>query len=255
MKKTQKAFTLIELLVVIAIIGILASMLLPALGKAKARANRIKCTSTLKQISSALKNFAGENGDHMPWHVTGTDGVTPYYSVHQIFDKRVNRGSGPFLANDLGTPKILLSPCDPRCKAENDRWTTFNDAYRWQGISYGVCHGGDELSPPTILGLPRNGRTGGGAGSYYYPSQGRRRGSPYNNGRLIGRIQGSWHANTSQQVGMAGLQGSQGQLSKSDGSAAQMNNTAYGRARTQHDRVRDGLNPEHGNQNVSALRF
>ena len=57
-KSTQKGFTLIELLVVIAIIGILASMLLPTLAKAKKKANRIKCTSGQSQIAKAFIGYS-----------------------------------------------------------------------------------------------------------------------------------------------------------------------------------------------------
>ena len=122
LRKKIGAFTLIELLVVIAIIAILAALLLPALARAKAKAQRISCTNNLKQVGLSFRTWAIDNDGNMPMAVSyamGGDsddvGVRAVLATQKTSATAGSRGvSMMFLcmSNELSTPKILYCPSE-----------------------------------------------------------------------------------------------------------------------------------------------
>lgn len=129
----MKAFTLIELLVVIAIIAILASLLLPALGRAKNHARRSSCLSNLHQISLATSMYLADFNDRMPFVPDDDLQLTPPVDTK---GKRYNSMGSfmPLLYPYSGGTTIFLSPPVPPARS-NDWQSRFLSPWREHGTN------------------------------------------------------------------------------------------------------------------------
>jgi prepilin-type N-terminal cleavage/methylation domain-containing protein len=136
----QRGFTVIEMLVVVAIIAFLACFLIPSLARAKARANRIRCTSHLKQVGMGFRLWANDHEEQYPFTSTNAAGSFRWVNSPEVFRHY------QVMSNELVTPRILVCPRDSQRKPTENFSSFSND-----NLSYFVGFDAREDAPQTIL--------------------------------------------------------------------------------------------------------
>ena len=145
--------SLIELLCVISIIALLAALLLPAVGQAKARARRIQCINHLRQVGVGFVSFANERNGQFPMAVPASAGGSLEFARGgYLIQSKFYFSYRHFQAasNELVTPKLLVCPADTRLPASG--FATLSNT----NLSYFIGVNAEFARPASILAGDRN---------------------------------------------------------------------------------------------------
>jgi len=214
---------------------ILPAMLLPALARAKAKANRIKCLNNLKSVYVGSANFAQDNRERLPWQLSAsgvrmhfgdvssdvTYGVSRTPELNELYAHPSTLQTAgvfgmPAMKRELATPKILHSPCDGSRASANEivqnNWRSYDTRFGGVseqlglGVSYTYVRGADSQRPSSVLAVTRNWSD-----------------ASLDKGNWLGADKDKGNNRV-----ISGLDFSQGQVVLMDGSARQSSNADFG---------------------------